>query len=169
MEAGVSHNKQRLHKVGYFRDLLATNQNIDESIRPLASAEPRDDRHACRRPNLRWCALCERDSLLTDERRTADDHSWSRADHGVDLGAGDGRCVAVPSIRQAISYCGLCGDEKSSAEKVMRTPLSKQRNKHIQQCAGRSSKIGTAIAITIWLWSMKTKRRKVTRIGRRWR
>jgi transposase len=36
------------------------------------------------------------------------------------------------SIRQAISYCGLCGDEKRSAEKVMRRPLSKQRNKHIQ-------------------------------------
>ena len=27
------------------------------------------------------------------------------------------------SIRQAISYCGLCGDEKSSADKLMRTLL----------------------------------------------
>jgi transposase len=36
------------------------------------------------------------------------------------------------SIKQAISYCGLCGAEKSSADKVMRTPISKQRNKHIQ-------------------------------------
>jgi hypothetical protein len=27
---------------------------------------------------------------------------------------------------QAISYCGLCSDEKSSAEKVMRTPLSRE-------------------------------------------
>jgi transposase len=35
-----------------------------------------------------------------------------------------------PSIRKAISYCGLCGDQKSSADKVTRTPLSKQRNKH---------------------------------------
>ena len=37
------------------------------------------------------------------------------------------------SIKQAISYCGLCGDEKSSADKVMRMPISKQRNKHIQR------------------------------------
>jgi hypothetical protein len=29
MEAGVSYNKQKLHKVGYFRELLATNQDID--------------------------------------------------------------------------------------------------------------------------------------------
>ena len=36
------------------------------------------------------------------------------------------------SIKQAISYCGLCGEEVRSADKVMRTPISKQRNKHIQ-------------------------------------
>jgi transposase len=32
MEAGVSYNKQRLHKAGYFRELLATNQEIDEGL-----------------------------------------------------------------------------------------------------------------------------------------
>jgi transposase len=37
------------------------------------------------------------------------------------------------SVKQAISYCGLCSAEKSSADKVMRTPISKQRNKHIQR------------------------------------
>jgi transposase len=36
------------------------------------------------------------------------------------------------SIKKAISYCGLCGAEKSSAKIVQRTPLSKQRNKHLQ-------------------------------------
>src|SRR5260370_16229099 len=35
MEAGVSYNKQKLHKVGYFRELLATNQEIGEGLRPL--------------------------------------------------------------------------------------------------------------------------------------
>jgi len=29
-------------------------------------------------------------------------------------------------VKQAISYCGLCGDEKSSADKAIRTPLSKR-------------------------------------------
>src|SRR5689334_19797496 len=32
MEAGVSYNKQRLHKAGYFRELLATNPDIDEGL-----------------------------------------------------------------------------------------------------------------------------------------
>jgi transposase len=36
------------------------------------------------------------------------------------------------SIKKAISYCGLCGAENSSGNTVQRTPLSKQRNKHLQ-------------------------------------
>src|SRR5947199_2653737 len=35
LETGVSHNKQRLHKVKYFRELLATNPEVPDSIRPL--------------------------------------------------------------------------------------------------------------------------------------
>lgn len=39
-----------------------------------------------------------------------------------------GNVLRFQSVRQAISYCGLCGEEKSSADKVLRTPISKQRN-----------------------------------------
>src|ERR1700729_2330689 len=35
LETGVSHNKQRLHKVGYFRELISNNEEVPESIRPL--------------------------------------------------------------------------------------------------------------------------------------
>jgi transposase len=45
------------------------------------------------------------------------------------------------SIRQALSYCGLCGAEKSSADKVMRTPLSKERNQHIQHVLVEAAKL----------------------------
>jgi transposase len=31
METGVTYNKQRLHKVGYFRELLASNEEVNES------------------------------------------------------------------------------------------------------------------------------------------
>jgi transposase len=33
METGVSHNKQRLHKIGYFEELMDTSDSIDEVIR----------------------------------------------------------------------------------------------------------------------------------------
>ena len=45
MEAGVSYNKQRLHKAGYFRELLATNPDIDE-----------DCVRCCGCAGRRWCA-----------------------------------------------------------------------------------------------------------------
>ena len=35
MEAGVSYNKQRLHKAGYFRELLASNPHIDKGLSSL--------------------------------------------------------------------------------------------------------------------------------------
>src|SRR6201997_1444127 len=35
MEARVSYNKQKLHKAGYFRELLASNPDINESLRSL--------------------------------------------------------------------------------------------------------------------------------------
>jgi transposase len=35
MKAGASYNKQRLHNAGYFRELLATNPDIDEGLRVL--------------------------------------------------------------------------------------------------------------------------------------
>ena len=54
-----------------------------------------------------------------------------------------GDVLRFPSIRQVISYCGLCGEEKSSADKVMRTPLSKQRNKHLQTTLIEAAKVAT--------------------------
>ena len=45
------------------------------------------------------------------------------------------------SIKQAISYCGLCSSEKASADKVTRTPISKQRNKHLQQVLVEAAKL----------------------------
>src|SRR5260370_14870218 len=52
-----------------------------------------------------------------------------------------GDVVRFQSIKQAISYRGLCGAEKRSADKVVRTPISKQRNKHIQQVLVEAAKL----------------------------
>jgi hypothetical protein len=45
------------------------------------------------------------------------------------------------SIKKAISYCGLCGAERSSANITQRTPLSKQRNKHLQTVLIEAAKV----------------------------
>jgi len=91
MEAGVSYNKQRLHKAGYFRELLATNPDINEGLCSLL--------RVCRETVVRLQRIesalvrsLERDSLLKETRGAADDHSRGGADHGPDVGTrGRGR------------------------------------------------------------------------------
>ena len=131
MEAGVSYNKQRLHKAGYFRELLATNPDIDEGLCSLL--------RLCRETVVRLgkneSALVrslERDSLFVErvERLMTIPAVGPITALTWALEVGD--VQRFSSIKKAISYCGLCGAEKSSGNTVQRTPLSKQRNKHLQ-------------------------------------
>jgi transposase len=50
------------------------------------------------------------------------------------------------SVKQAISYCGLCAAERSSAEVVKRMPISKQRNKHLQSVLVEAAKLGPRLS-----------------------
>src|SRR3979411_1140626 len=70
MEAGVSYNKQQLHKVGYFKELLATNQDIDVSLRPLRGL-CRETLVRLRKTEGALVRFLERDPLLAErvERR----------------------------------------------------------------------------------------------------
>jgi transposase len=63
------------------------------------------------------------------------------------------------SIKQAISYCGLCSAEKSSADKVMRTPISKQRNKHIQQVLVEAARLAPRYSDELALLHEKERQR----------
>jgi transposase len=45
-----------------------------------------------------------------------------------------------------VSYCGLCAAEKSSGSTVQRTPLSKQRNKHLQTTLIEAAKMAPRIS-----------------------
>jgi len=45
------------------------------------------------------------------------------------------------SSRQAISYCGLCSAQHESAGKEQRSPISKQRNKHLQTMLIEAAKL----------------------------
>jgi transposase len=64
-ETGVGHNKQRLHKVRYFRDLLATNKDIDDSIRPLLRLS-RETIVRLQKAQYALVSSLERDPLLAE-------------------------------------------------------------------------------------------------------
>jgi transposase len=131
MEAGVSYNKQRLHRAGYFRELLATNPAIDEGLGSLLRL-CRETVVRLQRTESALVRSLERDSLLMDrvERLMTIPAVGPITALTWALEVGD--VQRFSSIKKAISYCGLCGAEKSSANTVQRTPLSKQRNKHLQ-------------------------------------
>jgi transposase len=132
METGVSYNKLRLHRMGYFAELLATNEEVSESIRPLLRLCLE---HIDRSIKLDTALLrsLERDPLLAERLRRLRTIPGVGPITALTWALEVGDTSRFRSIKQAISYCGLCSAEKSSADKVMRTPISKQRNKHIQQ------------------------------------
>jgi len=131
METGVSYSKSQLHRAGYFKDLMWMHPEVSDAIRPLLKfCRERIDQ--AQELDRRLVGSLERDPLLSKrlERLRTVPGVGSITALTWALEVGD--TARFRTIKQAVSYCGLCGDEKSSAGKTMRTPISKQRNKHIQ-------------------------------------
>jgi transposase len=132
METGVSYNKLRLHRMGYFAELMGTNEEVSQNIRPLLGlCREHIDRSI--RMNRALLGSLERDPLLADRLRRLRTVPGVGPITALTWALEVGDTSRFHNIKQAISYCGLCSAERSSADKVMRTPISKQRNKHIQQ------------------------------------
>jgi len=140
MEKGVTHTKRRLHKVGYFAELMSENKEIDASIRPLLKLSRE---HIVRAQKLDYALVSslERDPLLAERLKRLRTVPGVGPITALTWALEIGDVSRFRSIKQAISYCGLCGAEKSSADKVMRTPISKQRNKHIQHVLVEAAKL----------------------------
>lgn len=131
MEAGVNYNKQRLHKAGYFRELLASNPDINESLRSLL----RQCREMVVRLGKMEAALIyslQQDRMLEERVERLMSIPAVGPITALTWALEVGEVQRFSSIKKAISYCGLCGDQRSSADHTQRTPLSKQRNKHLQ-------------------------------------
>ena len=140
MEKGVTHTKQRLHKVGYFAELMASNEEIDQSIRPLLKLSRE---HIVRAQKLDYALISslERDPLLMERLKRLRTVPGVGPITALTRAVEIGDVARFRSIKQAISYCGLCGAEKSSADKMLRTPISKQRNKYIQHVLVEAAKL----------------------------
>src|SRR5262249_50722547 len=95
METGVSYNKQRLHKVKYFHELLTTNQDIDESIRPLLKLS-RETIVRLQKTEYALVSSLQRDPLLSQRIQRPPDCTWSGPHHRSDLGIGDGGHFTFP-------------------------------------------------------------------------
>ena len=93
MGTGVTYNKRRLHKVGYFRERLASNEEVNENIRPLLRLS-RDTIARLRKMERALVSSLQRDPVLAEGIRQL------RTVPGVghyctDLGPRDGRDFAL--------------------------------------------------------------------------
>jgi transposase len=140
METGVEYNKQRLHKVSYFRELLSANGEVPPSIRPLLKLS-RETIERCQKTEYALVSSLQRDPVLADRIKRLRTIPGVGPITALTWALEIGDVSRFGSIKKAISYCGLCGDERSSADKAMRMPLSKQRNKHIQRALVEAAKL----------------------------
>ena len=140
METGVSYNKQRLHKVGYSVSCSRPTRTCHESIRPLLRLS-RDSIVRLQKTEYALVSSLQRDPLLVDRIQRLRTIPGVGPITALTWALEIGDVARFRWIRQAISYCGLCGEEKSSADKMLRTPLSKQRNKHIQRVLVEAAKL----------------------------
>ena len=95
LETGVSHNKQRLHKVGYFRELISKNEEVHENIRPLLRLS-RETIVRCQKTEYALVSSLAAGSAAGREAQATQNRSRSGTHHRAHLGAGDRGCIALP-------------------------------------------------------------------------
>jgi transposase len=141
METGIEYNKGKLHQKKYFSQMLEEQKReMPESLPGLLqlSRTAIDMLTGMDRQLLR---TLEHDRLLATrvERLMTIPGVGPVLALTWALEVGDIR--RFPSLKHVVSYCGLCGAERSSAGKQLRTPISKQRNKHLQTMLVEAAKL----------------------------
>lgn len=140
MEVGVSYSKKRIHGKKYFHALLERVEEIPPSVKELLKLS-RSSYEMFRSFQKRLVETLRTDSLIRDRvllLMTIPGVGELTALTWV-LEIGDpGR---FSSIRQAVSYYGLCSAQRESAGKEQRGPISKKRNKHLQTMLIEAAKI----------------------------
>jgi transposase len=112
METGVSYNKLRLHRMGYFAELMSTNEEVSESIRPLLKlCREHIDRSI--RLDTTLLRSLEEDPLLADRLRRLRTIPGVGPITALTWALEVGDTSRFRSIKQAISYCGLCAPRRA--------------------------------------------------------
>jgi hypothetical protein len=119
---------------------MAANEDVHESIRPLLNLS-REMISRSQKLDYALVSSLERDPLLKERLRSLRPVPRVGPTTAMTWALEIGDFTRFSSIKQAMSYCGLCGDEKSSADKVMRMQISKRRSKHIQRVLIEAAKL----------------------------
>src|SRR5579872_996298 len=119
---------------------MSSSPSISDAVRPLLNLSRGMIRRAGKLEYDLVSSL-ERDPLLKERLRRLRMVPGVGSITALTWALEIGDYTRFRSNKPAISYCGLCADERSSADKAMRMPLSKQRNKHIQRVLIEAAKL----------------------------
>jgi len=131
MEVGASYSKRRLHGKKYFHELLERVEEIPPSVKDLLKLS-RASFEMFRDVQKRLIAALRNNDLIRERVRRLMTIQGVGEVTALTWALEIGDPLRFSSIRQAISYCGLCSAQKESAGKEQRGPISKKRNKHLQ-------------------------------------
>ena len=140
METGVPYNKEKLHQKRYFAQLLKESAELPEALKPLLKIgrETVERASATEKALLRALAhdpaLASRVELLTTIPGIGPVTALTWV---LEIG----EVSRFASLKHAVSYCGLCSGEHSSAGVQKRSPISKQRNRHLQTVLIEAAKL----------------------------
>lgn len=141
METGVPYNKEKLHGKRYFSNLLEEQKAAMPEGLPRLLRLGRTVVDTLATMDRQLVAALQSDPVLAERVARLMTVPGVGPIMGLTWALEMGDIKRFPSIKAAISYCGLCGAEQSSGGKQQRTPISKQRNKHLQTILVEAAKV----------------------------
>jgi len=140
MEVGGIYSKKRLHGKKYFSHLLESIEDVPESVKDLLLLS-RANFEMFNRIQKRLIEALHHEPLISDRTQRLMTIEGVGEVTALSWVLEVGNPLRFGSIKQAISYCGLCSAQKESAGKNHRGPISKQRNKHLQTVLIEAAKL----------------------------
>jgi transposase len=140
MEVGAGYNKKRLRGQRYFKNLLETVNDIPQSVKELLKLS-RAGYEMFQAAQKHLIGALRTNSLIQERVRRLMTIRGVGEVTALTWVLEIGDPARIASIRQAISYCGLCSAQRESAGKEQRGPISKKRNKHLQTVLIEAAKI----------------------------
>ena len=131
MEVGAEYDSTRIHRQGYFNEVLDTLEEIPDSVRDLLRTT-RCGVELFQSAQKRLVEALKRHDQLRDRvaRLMTIDGVGELTALTWALEIDDPKRFS--NLKKVQSYCGLCSGRNESGGKNKRAPLSKQRNPHLQ-------------------------------------
>jgi len=141
MEVGVEYNQQKVHGKKYFAEMLHEHKEEMPPSLPQLLQLSRSTIETLSGMERQLMRALEQDDLLAARvERLATIPGVGRV-LSLTWALEIGEISRFSSVSKAVSYCGLCGAERSSGGKTERTSISKQRNKHLQSTLIEAAKL----------------------------